>query len=489
MGFSLVNGPFVWITVAAALALVVASFRPFRLHRLWLMSSVAAGSVVVSVIGLHEATAAGLIVPALPWNGNLWVALVVFSLVWMVIGWRSGTRWPRVASVAALPATVLMALVLFNAFFFYFPTFSSLLGNPSADQASTAELARVRIAAHLRHPLATRVAPTGATVHGVALAVDFPAPTSHFDTTTGWVYLPPAWFGPHRSELPVLELIGGTPTSSAEWLRGVRVDRFSDEFASRHQGMAPVLVMIDDNGGLTADTECIDRPGSMAETYALKDVPRTMINRFKVTANPHRWGIAGVSEGGMCALNIGLRHPHRFSVIGNFSGEPRPSLGSASNTLHVLFGGSRARRAAYDPNRYLKKFRYPDQHVMFVVGTEDAGRRHVVDQAVLARRSGMHVAFRLVKGGHTFRVFGTAFDEFLPFAWRALSSPPIPQAGGESRPNHRRTRSAPESDLSFATDSEGATKESRGASPRRNVTSTLPTSSLPNSMKQMPVPS
>ena len=423
MNFSLVVGPFVWATVTLALVLIALSLRPFRLRRLALMTGVAMGSLVVTTIALHEATAAGWIVPVLPWRGNLWVMAVVFSLIWMVIGWRSGTRWPRVASVAALPATVLMALVLFNAFYFYFPTFSSLVGNPSVDQASTADMARIRIAANMRHPISPKRAPTGASVHGVTLAVDFPAPTSHFVTTTGWVYLPPAWFGPHRSQLPVIELIGGTPTSSAEWLRGVRVDRFSDDFAARHQGMAAVLVMIDDNGGLTADTECVDRPGSMAETYALVDVRRTMVNRFKVTANPRRWGIAGVSEGGMCALNIGLRHPHEFTVIGNFSGEPRPSLGSTSNTLNVLFGGSRAKRAAYEPNHYLKKFRYPDKHVMFVVGTEDAGRRSIINQAVLARRSGMHVAFRLVKGGHTFRVFGAAFEEFLPFAWRALSPP------------------------------------------------------------------
>lgn len=438
MGFSLVGGPFVWLTVLVALALLVASLRPFRWRRFRLVVGVAAVSLVVAVVGLHEATAAGWIVPALPWHGDLWVAAVVFSLAWLVIGWRSGTRGTRVAACAALPATCLMALVLFNAFFFYFPTFDSLVGNPSADQASTADLTRVRIAAHLRHPISPKAAPAWALQRGVAMPIAIPATSSHFATTTGWVYLPPAWFGPQRSRLPVIELIGGTPTTPAEWLRGVQVDRISDAFAAKRQGMAPVLVMIDDNGGLTADTECIDRPGSMAETYALRDVRRSMVNRFKVTADPRRWAVAGLSEGGMCALDMGVRHPHDFSVIGNFGGEPRPSLGSASHTRAVLFGGSRAKQAAYDPNRYLRKFRYPKLHVMFVVGSEDTGRRHVIDQAVLARRSGMHVAFRLVKGGHTFRVWRTAFGEFLPYAWRSLS-PPSASTAARATVAQRRT--------------------------------------------------
>lgn len=425
MNFSLVNGPVIWVTVTLALVLVALSLRPLRLRRVLLIAGVAMGSLLVSVVGLHEATAAGWIVPALPWHGDLWVAAVVFSLAWLVIGWRSSTRWPRVASLAAFPATVLMALVLVNAFFFYFPTFASLSGNPGAHQASAADLARVRIASRMRHPISPKDVPTGAAAHGVTMAVTFPATTSHFVTTTGWVYLPPAWFGPQRSHLPVIELLGGTPTSPAEWLRGAQVDRFSDDFAAKHHGMAPVLVMVDDNGGLTADSECVDRPGSMAEIYARVDVRRAMVNRFKVTADPRRWAIAGLSEGGMCALNIGVRHPHEFAVIGNFGGEPRPSLGSAGKTLKELFGGSRAKQEAYDPNRYLRKFKYPNMHVMFVVGTEDSGRRHVVDQAVLARRSGMHVEFRLVKGGHTYRVWRTAFGEFLPFAWRSLS-PPAP---------------------------------------------------------------
>jgi enterochelin esterase-like enzyme len=423
VGFSLVGGPFIWVIVIVALVLVVASIRPFTWHRARFVAAVATISIVVAAVGLHEATAVGWIVPALPWHGDLWIATVLFALVWLVVGWRSGTRWTRVAACAALPATCLMALALFNAFFFYFPTFDSLVGKPSADQASVAEVARVRIAAHLRHPISPKDVPAGSATRGVTMPVAFPPTTSHFVTTTGWVYLPPAWFGPQRSHLPVIELIGGTPTTPAEWLRGAQVDRISDNFAAARAGMAPVLVMIDDNGGLTADTECIDRPGSLAETYALRDVRRAMVNRFKVTADPHRWAIAGLSEGGMCALDIGVRHPHSFAMIGNFGGEPRPSLGSPSHTLAALFGGSRAKQAAYDPNRYLRKFHYPNLRIMFVVGTEDTGRRHVVDQAVLARRSGMHVSFRLVKGGHTFRVWRTAFDEFLPYAWRSLSPP------------------------------------------------------------------
>lgn len=426
MDFSLVEGPIIWVVSILAPALVLVSLRPFRVRRLLLAGAIGLITLLLAIFGNNYATNSGLIVPALPWYSNLWFWAVIFSLVWAVVGWRSSRLWPRVASFGAIPATLLMTLVLVNSFFFYFPTFKSLFGSPGIHQASPAELAKIGIAARLRHPKSPVGTPGKVPTNGLTFQYDIPPKTSNFKTTPAWIYLPPAWFGPARSQLPVIELIGGTPSGPAEWLRGVQVDRFTDAFAAKHGGLAPVVVMIDDNGGLTADSECVDRPGAKAETFARIDVRRAMVNKFKVTSNPKHWAIAGLSEGGMCALNIAVRHPREFTVIGNFGGEPRPSLRSPQETLRTLFGGSRTKQHAYDPNRYLRKFRYPDKHIMFVIGSQDQGRRKAVEQAVLARRSGMHVRFRLVKGGHTFWVWRTAYAEFLPFAWKALSPPPVP---------------------------------------------------------------
>lgn len=258
MNFSLVAGPIVWIIPIVTLGLVGVSLTPLGLRRLLIALGVAVAALMFTTLLSHEATAFGWIVPALPWRSNLWIGSAFFAVAWLPIGWHSGTRRSRIASGAATPSTLVFALLLINSFYYYFPTFESLYGSPSVDRASTEEIARIRIAERVRHPTPLATLPGEAPRKGVTLAVDIPPNASGFHTTKAWVYLPPAWFGPLRSRIPVFELLGGTPSGPDEWLRGVGVDRFNDDFASRHNGLAPVVVMIDDNGGLTADSECVN---------------------------------------------------------------------------------------------------------------------------------------------------------------------------------------------------------------------------------------
>ena len=104
-----------------------------------------------------------------------------------------------------------MCLALFNAYFLGFPTLATLLGHPAAHQATPAQVVQIANMAHRRVAVDPAAIPLGrgASLHGVTLPVTFPATTSHFAARPGWVYLPPAWFGPARSRLPVIVLISG----------------------------------------------------------------------------------------------------------------------------------------------------------------------------------------------------------------------------------------------------------------------------------------
>lgn len=445
-----------WPMVVLGVGLMASSLAPFNQRRLVRVGLVAGATLVVTVLALHWATAAGWIVPALPWHTQLWVWSVLFALGWFSVGWRSGTRRSRVLGGFAIPASLLMALALFNAYFYYIPTLGELFGQRAADQMNTAQVHQFNEAVRFstgmkvrnvhyrsmrKQPFAGvqhgRFVPEYVTrqerrqklfalhmrtaPHGIVLPVHLGAKVSRFHAMHGLVYLPPAWWGPQRAQLPVVELLGGTPSTPLEWLRGAQVQTSADAFASAHQGKAPILVMVDDNGSFAGDTECVDRPGELAETYALVDVRHDMERRFHTTTNPKRWGIAGLSEGGMCALAIGLRHPTRFGVIGDFGGEPKQSLDSPRQTLSVLFGGSLARQRAYDPDLLVQKNPRTHLSAMFIVGSQDGGRRSIVRQADAAHRSGIATRLRVVPGGHTYRVWGLAAHQFIPFAWDALT--------------------------------------------------------------------
>lgn len=431
MDFSLVGSVFVWGTILLALTLLGLAILPINRHRLVLLTVTGVASLLVTIGAVHEATAVGWIQPALPTKALPWVWAFVFALPWIAVGWRSANVRQRITACVAVPATGLMALTLFNAYFFYYPTFQTLVGSPAVHQATEAQARAIARSARLEPAAAPNTSPLGPgpVDHGVTLPVSIAVPYSHFSTDPAWIYLPPAWFGPERAQLPVIVLLGGTPSASAEWLRGGYADQYSDAFAAQHGGLAPVLAMVNDNGGLTQDTECVDRPGSLAETYVTTDVRNTLINRFDVTTDPSRWGIAGLSEGGMCALNISLRHPHEFHVLGDFGGNPKPVVSPARTTLQRLFHGSRRVAASYNPDRLLYQHHYRSTSAMFVVGNQDRGRFHLRRQAALAQRAGMNVSFHEVAGGHTFWVWRRAFQDFLPFAWQALAPPPGTVAG------------------------------------------------------------
>ena len=427
---SLVSGPFVWMVVASAVGVIVASLFPFTRRRVQQVVAVGAASGGIAAFIAHEGAVHDLFVPALPWFSQIWLGGAIFTLGWAFLGWRSGRRRSRVLAVVAVPASVVMALVLFNAYFYYIPTVGGLFGSRPADKASAFQAAAVasvaRPAEHHRSWPVT-VHPVG---HGLVLPERYDPVSSHFAAQRGWVYLPPAWWGPQRRHLPVVELLDGTPSSPTEWLRGAGLQTSADAFAASHNGYAPVFAMVDDNGSFTGDTECVDRPGSLSETYALVDVRRTLERHFGVSADPSRWGIAGLSEGGTCALAIALRHTVDFGAVGDFSGEPRQSIGAAGATLHDLFGGSRARQASYDPNLLLDGTLRSRLSAMFIVGDQDPVRRSIVAQARHAQRDGIHTELRIVPGAHTYRVWNAAVGKFIPFAWKTLAPPSLRARAG-----------------------------------------------------------
>ena len=203
MGLSLVGGVFQWSTIGVAVVLVVLSLRPWTKHRFMLAGVVAVGALGLTFLFEWQSSTQGWIQPALPTVSYPWVWAVVFALAWVVVGWRSANWKYRSLSPVALVGTVVMTMTLFNAYFFYFPTLGTLVGGPLSDQASAGQLAQIQLSGRhrgLEKPVGIPVDPTLAQ-HGVTLQVAYPPTVSKFHSRAGWVYLPPAWFGPKRADL------------------------------------------------------------------------------------------------------------------------------------------------------------------------------------------------------------------------------------------------------------------------------------------------
>jgi S-formylglutathione hydrolase FrmB len=271
--------------------------------------------------------------------------------------------------------------------------------------------------------------------HGVVVPFRIPPTKSHFRARTAEIYLPPAYFQTPRPQLPVIELLHGTPGAVVDWTRGGLADVTSDAYAAQHDGVAPVLVMPDVNGSWDSDTECVNGTRGQAQTYLTDDVRAAVISRLGTRRDPGGWAIAGFSEGGYCALQIGLRHPNLYGAIGDFSGESGPSTGGG---VQHLFSGSAQQAehdaAAYRPANLLAGWNRPVHPVIwFEVGSSDDTLATLARLDVLAHAHGFETRFvEQQLGSHSFASWRQAFRDALPWIASSFGTPSTAMVRGRA---------------------------------------------------------
>jgi poly(3-hydroxybutyrate) depolymerase len=218
-------------------------------------------------------------------------------------------------------------------------------------------------------------------------------------------------------------LIAGTPGSPGDWLRGGGALALANAWAAGHNGYAPMLVLPDANGSLLGDTECVDGPRGNAETYLTVDVVTFMRQAFGAAMDPQQWAIAGLSEGGTCALDLATRHPARFATFADFSGDAAPTLGSSARTVSALYGGSWSALRAHDPTTWFASATSAGVEGFFAVGNADHGHLRTEERiAQIASDDGMRTRIDIIPGGrHSFRTWAQALRDAYPWIVSRLS--------------------------------------------------------------------
>ena len=409
---SLVSGWFpVTVVVFAVVAVVVCV--PWEAPARWriaLWALIGGTLATCAVIGIVDGF--GLLAWPVPWTFDLWLGGVLLSIAVGVTAWRH-LRWRRLMVPVAVVLSLAAAGTLVNADYGYFPTWQALT-DPVPDNATLQS-----VEAERAHDGVTEVG-DHATAHGVLLELSIPGAVSHFAARPAWMWLPPTYLASPHLSLPTVELLAGSPGSTVDWLRGGNAARTADAFAAAHHGVAPILVMPDDNGSLTTDTECVDGPQGAALTYLTVDVPAWVRATFQAATGPSSLAVAGLSEGGTCAAMLALSHPSEYAAFGDYSGLAAPTVASVVDpgpTIRQLFGGSAARYLRHDPVALLRTSHFPGLGGWFECGRRDPASWH--DQAELvplARRAGLDVVDRVVAGrGHDFTLWTQAFAQSLPF--------------------------------------------------------------------------
>jgi len=237
------------------------------------------------------------------------------------------------------------------------------------------------------------------------------------------VYLPPGYYlHPHR-RYPVLYLLHGVPGRPGAFLATVRMGVVEDELVALHKIRPVILVMPFGSTGSFTDEEWANgvRPSSGWETFVARDLVRAIDARYRTIRAGWARGLAGLSEGGYGAFNIGLHHPGEFKVLESWSGYER------ADPLRSIFGRSKAVLAHNSPLQTLAAaapaLRRAHTYLWFYSGSDDHFEKQ---NAAFARRLAaldLPHRYRVVRGGHNWALWrGNAADALLAAARRLHAS-------------------------------------------------------------------
>ena len=416
---SLLTGWLPWTLRVLTVALVVVAIgrrrlrdRGFLLRRLPIVVGIAVLFGVLSAVVTRFLLD---ITDPLPLGLWFWLAVAALAAGLGVVCWRGSRWWQRTAASLALLLALLTAGDALNISLGYYPTLADMYGELTnqalPDQISLNQLGDIH----------------GNTKTGRVVEVTIPATPSGFQHRTEYVYLPPAWFrSVHRPKLPVVEMIGGEFAVPDNWIRAGFAVRTADAYAAAHHGFAPVLVFADATGGFHVDTECVDGSGGKAEDHLFKDIPPFVEKTFGTATTASKWGVAGFSMGGTCAVMLAVTHPQVFGHFLDISGDLGPNMGDRNSTIAKLYDGDAAAYDANDPMTVLAHHgKYPKGFSgMFADGDQESKHIQQAKQLSAAgKKDGIASSVYVAPGSHSFTFASAAFQAQLPWLAKVLQLP------------------------------------------------------------------
>lgn len=252
--------------------------------------------------------------------------------------------------------------------------------------------------------------------HGATVAMKVPDNGSGFGTHDALVWLPPQYFTYPTERFPVVYLIHGSPGVPADWFRGGQAGQTAEKLAAKNEPLIVVAPRMSHDW--LDDPECVDGKKEKVETHFLDDVIPTVDKTLRTVPNRNARAVGGMSAGGYCALNLGLRHRDLFSTIIDMSGFTKPTH---SGGLDALFGsGPQAKKKAQanSPDKYVHNLPpEPDTWIWLDCGTSD---HDVLNQmkpiASELQQRGFNAELHLRPGAHTFHVWAPALLDSLTWA-------------------------------------------------------------------------
>nr|WP_043166689.1 alpha/beta hydrolase-fold protein [Bifidobacterium callitrichos] len=314
-------------------------------------------------------------------------------------------RMMRALAAVLVPLALVSTGLRVDAIYGEYQTVGSLVGySPYASIDSiTVHRASMTVAQWRSRARAHRLPSMPDATAGRVVTADIPNTRSQFHARRAMVYLPPAALSPTPPRLPVMELLAGQPGSPGRLVAASGIASMMNAYAAAHDGLAPIVVVPDQNGADSHNSLCADTSQGNAETYLTRDVVDWAERRLPVAKTPRMWAIGGFSQGGTCTTQLAPRHPDLYGAMLPVDGELKPTNGSVADMVRNYFRGRRADYDAQVPVNALAALDPGEAHGLALfagAGERDAESvRNMRTIAAAARKAGVDEITEIVVPG------------------------------------------------------------------------------------------
>jgi enterochelin esterase-like enzyme len=304
--------------------------------------------------------------------------------------------WRKVIAVLAIPVFSVTAMLGINAAYGIDTTIGALLGISTTGTIDLEEPDPATAVDPTEPLYLTWTPPTDLPAKGSIGTPDpaVPNANSGFQARPAQLYLPPAALVQDAPRLPLVIMMMGQPGDPDATFIGAVLD----EYAAKHDGLAPIALVVDQLSDPTQDPLCLDTDLGKVETYLMQDVVPWAKANLNVLQGRQFTTVAGYSNGGQCAAYFGAKY---FDVFGNILAISPVEYQGAQQSDDVLSTIFRGDQAAYDAvkpaNIMASHAPYPDTTAIFTAGENDSGFAPGAKRlADAAQRAGMATTIYLV---------------------------------------------------------------------------------------------
>ena len=220
-----------------------------------------------------------------------------------------------------------------------------------------------------------------------------------------YIYTPPGYDVKSDKDYPVVFLLHGYGDDESAWIEVGRANFIADNLIAQNK-IQPAVIVMPYGHPLSLDIkkefdDYADRNIEWMEKDLLNDLIPFLKNHYRISDDPKKRSIVGLSMGGGQSLTIGLKHPDKFSCVGGFSSaSPQGSSAKINERL-----GGLAEKAA-DANDKLDL-------LWIGCGKDDFLLKRGEKFIDWLKQNKIEHEYKLTEGGHDWIVWREYLVEFL----------------------------------------------------------------------------